>query len=338
MLRFIFTLDYEILGNGTGSMEELVFAPAEKMNDIFYRHNVRYVNFVETAEMSKVSQFNTDSGIHAVEEQLFQMHRDGFELAPHIHTQWCKAQYLNDRWQLNRSEFNIGKLPTETVREYLRDSVDYLRKVTREPDFLPLSFRAGTWAMQPCSHVIPVLHEFGIRIDSSVFKGGRQREIELDYRKAPAAPFMWKFTEDLLRPEHNGIMIEMPIYTEKKAIWKLLKAKRITTFKKMNEAKKEGDEKIKQGKIQGYLDKMRLFYPTKLDFCKMDLEEMQEMTGRLIKLDNKTPNTIKPIVLIGHSKNLFDHETLEKYIKYLLHEKQIICTFREIYKEIENKN
>ena len=57
MIECIFTIDYEIYGNGEGSLRELVYEPAEKLKDIFLKHNVRFVNFVEAAEFEMIEKF-----------------------------------------------------------------------------------------------------------------------------------------------------------------------------------------------------------------------------------------------------------------------------------------
>jgi len=45
MIECIFTIDYEIYGNGEGSLKEHVYKPAEKLMAIFRERNVRFVSF-----------------------------------------------------------------------------------------------------------------------------------------------------------------------------------------------------------------------------------------------------------------------------------------------------
>ena len=51
MIECIFTLDYEIYGDGTGSLKELVYEPAEQLKAIFRKWNACFVNFVDVAEL-----------------------------------------------------------------------------------------------------------------------------------------------------------------------------------------------------------------------------------------------------------------------------------------------
>ena len=43
MVECVFTLDYEIYGNGTGALRELVYEPAERLRHMFGKWNARFV-------------------------------------------------------------------------------------------------------------------------------------------------------------------------------------------------------------------------------------------------------------------------------------------------------
>ena len=51
MIECIFTIDYEIYGNGEGSLQELVYEPAQRLMVVFEEWDARFVNFVEVAEL-----------------------------------------------------------------------------------------------------------------------------------------------------------------------------------------------------------------------------------------------------------------------------------------------
>src|SRR6202166_2002089 len=105
MIDFIFTLDYEIYGNGTGSLTELVYEPAERLRRLFDKWNARFVAFVEVAEFEKIAQYRTDSAINLVREQIFDLHREGHEIALHLHPQWSNARYAQGAWHLDAVEY-----------------------------------------------------------------------------------------------------------------------------------------------------------------------------------------------------------------------------------------
>jgi len=55
------------------------------------------------------------------------------------------------------------------------------------------------------------------------------------------------------------------------------------------------------------------------------------MMDKIIKDDQRDPTTYKPIVAIGHTKDLVDFETVQHFLDYL-HQKDInVTTFKEAY-------
>ena len=66
MIHIIFTIDYEIFGNGEGSLRELVYEPAEKLMALFRKWNARFVVFVEVAELEVMEAEGTDPAIGVV--------------------------------------------------------------------------------------------------------------------------------------------------------------------------------------------------------------------------------------------------------------------------------
>ena len=93
MIECIFTIDYEIYGNGEGSLKELVYGPAEKLKEIFLNRNERFVVFAELAELEMIEAQGTDSGIDLVKHQLRDYCREGFELGLHLHPQDPQEQH-----------------------------------------------------------------------------------------------------------------------------------------------------------------------------------------------------------------------------------------------------
>ena len=98
MIECIFTIDYEIYGNGQGSLRELVYELAERLKAIFKKWNKRFVPFVEVAELEMIEAKGSDPAIDLVKHQLRDFYRHGFELGLHLHPQWYKAQYENGKW------------------------------------------------------------------------------------------------------------------------------------------------------------------------------------------------------------------------------------------------
>lgn len=312
MIECIVTLDYEVFGNGVGSLKDLVYDPTERLAKIFKSWNTRFVVFVEVAEFEKIEAHGTDPAIDLVKRQIRDLHREGFEIGLHLHPQWCNANYHKGRWILDATEYNLCTLSRTRIVQIIQRSLDYMRYVIHRSDFTPLSFRAGNWLFQPTRTAASVLAENGIKVDSSVFKGGVQHNHGLDYRPAGRNGYFWRFKSDVNKPDPTGPWIEVPIYTEMVPLW------RMPTCKRMSSGNSFGlIHQSPRQKLDRVLDFLRCRYPMKLDFCRMTLNEMVSMMKRIMRDDEEDPGCYRPVVAIGHTKDACDLETVDAFLSFL---------------------
>lgn len=326
MIECIFTIDYEIYGNGEGSLKDLVYEPAERLKGVFDKAGAKFVVFVEAAELEKIDAFRADPFIDAVKDQIRRFHQEGFEIALHLHPQWCNARYEQGHWNLDYTEYNLCTLAESRVSEIVKGSIAYLRDLLEAPDFSPLSFRAGNWLFQPTGTAARVLTAHDVKIDSSVFKGGRQHKHSLDYRRAMKNGAYWRFGDDVTTPDPIGPLVEIPIYTHMVPFWKMVTPKRVGLQRKaISNASTAKDH------LHRALDLLRLRQPLKFDFCRMTLDELETMVDSVIGEDCHSSQTFKPMVAIGHTKDLLDLETVEQFLSYLNANKIGISTFEDIH-------
>ena len=326
MLECIFTIDYEIYGDGEGSLRELAYEPAERLLAVFQKWNAKFVVFVEAAELEIIDINGTDPAIDLVKQQIRDFYREGFELGLHLHPQWYNGRYEKGRWLLDDREYNLCALPHERIVQIVEGSLKYLRSVLGKSDFTPLSFRAGNWLFQPTGIAASVLTEKGIKIDSSVFKGGLQHNHGLDYRPALKNGYYWRFQDDVNVHDPNGQMIELPTYSVMVPSWKMITAKRVGMERKDPSSPLGGLKKFRR-----YLDFSRFWYPLKLDFCRMTLDELTSMMDKVIREDREDPTVFRPIVAIGHTKGLSDFTTVESFLRFLRERGITISTFGGVY-------
>jgi hypothetical protein len=328
MIEFIFTIDYEIYGNGEGSLKDHIYKPTRQLQQIFDLSGEKMVFFIEAAELEKIEAANSDLAISNVKKQIRDLYVAGHEIALHLHPQWYNGDYENGRWKLDYSEYNLCKLSEKRIAELADRSIGYLRSVLSDPSYTPLSFRAGNWLFQPTQPLTNILYNQGIRVDSSVFKGGLQHQHNLDYRLALRNGYFWSFQDDVNTPVSVGKMMEIPIYSEMVLPWKMATKKRLG----LQQIAASGRKTLKQ-QVYRLLDLARLQQPLKLDFCRMTIEELTGMMDNILHQDGLTPNDYKPVVAIGHTKDLIDFDTLNYFISHLKKSGVKITTFKEAYNE-----
>jgi len=332
MIEFIFTIDYEIFGNGLGSLRELVYEPSERLLNIFTKNHTPLVFFIEVAELEMIEKADSDPAIKQVKKQINQIRKNGLEIGLHIHPQWYGAKFKEGRWVLNFEEYNLCLLSEDRINEVVMRAINYLRYVIDDFSFSPVSFRAGNWLMTPTERISRVLSRAGLKIDSSVFKGGYQSLHGLDYRRAPASLYYWQFSHDVNSPDPAGLLLEIPIFTKMIPTWKFISGKRLDLEKKA-----KLNSSLKDRIAVRLRDFFRFKVPMKFDFCRLNYKGLVELTETLAKEDSKSPLEYKPIVLIGHTKDDPDYLTIESFLSYLKNKGITITSFEHALKMIHQK-
>ena len=197
-------------------------------------------------------------------------------------------------------------------------------------DFTPFSFRAGNWLFQPTRNAASILAGHGIKIDSSVFKGGLQHKYRLDYRDAENNGYYWRFEDNVTRATPAGPLLEIPIFSKMVPSWKFLTGKRLRL-----QHKAASKPPTLNDQFHRICDRFRLRHPLKFDFCRMTLTELLTMLGDVLREDRANPDTFKPIVLIGHTKDLADFATVKQFVAFLQKSGVGISTLENAYNRLQ---
>jgi hypothetical protein len=324
MIECIFTLDYEIFGSGKGTLAEFVLEPAERLRDLFRRADQRFVLFPDVAELELISTTETDPDIGNVRQQIQSLYDQGFEVGLHLHPWWYNARRRGNEWMLDYSEYNLCTLPTARIAHLIDRGLQFLRDTIENPDFTPLSYRAGHLLLQPAGEVVKVLASRGIRLDSSVYKGGVWQQHNLDYRPSLKHGYFWRFDIDPNLEDANGRMLEIPIHTEMVPTWRMLTGKRVSLERRSARVSRTPRRVIDR------LRDLRLRRATKFDYCVLSFDEMKSMIDSVRRLDNEDPTVFRPLVAIGHTKDLVDLSTVERVIEYLANMCIPVSNFRGV--------
>jgi hypothetical protein len=154
----------------------------------------------------------------------------------------------------------------------------------------------------------------------------------LDYRRALKNGYYWSFKNDATEPDPIGPWMEVPIYTEMVPFWKMPTSKRLGFSNSFGRAGRSGRQKLNR-----FLDFLRFRYPLKLDFCRMTLNELTSMVDRVIREDREEPTLYRPLVAIGHTKDLSDPQTVDAFLAFLRSREIAVSTFETVYSKLLQK-
>ncbi len=132
-------------------------------------------------------------------------------------------------------------------------------------------------------------------------------------------------------PDPAGPWIEVPIYTEMVPLWKMRTPKRMA-FRAAPGGSHSRPSALHR--LHRIADFLRFRYPQKLDFCRMTLAELTSMMDGILRLDRQKPDAYRPIVAIGHTKDLVDLDTIDRFLEYLSERRIKVTTFAGAYQRL----
>lgn len=212
-MKFILSLDYELFfGVHSGTPASCLIEPTERVIEVLERHGCVLTLFVDAACLRKLRESTEDmhrKQYQAICVQLRSLVSAGHDVQLHVHTHWEDTVWVNGRWAMETHRYRLHDFPEAERRDLVRRYVDVLEQAS---GLRPVAYRAGGWCLQPFPLIAEPLASAGIRIDSTVYAGGRSTNPgrEFDFRQAPVADF-WRFDVDPLVPTAHGRFLEIPI-------------------------------------------------------------------------------------------------------------------------------
>jgi hypothetical protein len=320
VLRLIFTLDYEIHGNGEGCSHELMVEPVTRLLRLFEEYGAPLTIMADIAEILKFKEYAEEHGhddyhYHQVVAQLQAAVSRGHDVQLHIHSSYFKARHDGRRWVQEMAEYDIARLSLERLNEMISLGKDYLESTLKpaNPSYRCLAFRAANWSVSPAKNVVKALIQNGIRIDTSVFKFGRRNGlVNFDYTDACSNLIPWRVSEEnLCWPDARGRVWEFPIYAEKRWLGAFLTLNRIyraiqSRGHRMAEAEDGDPVHPAANTVPGGSRLARLLRVVQRHAWKADFNQCtgRQLIGALRRAECQGAAAAGdiPFVLIGHSK------------------------------------
>jgi len=320
--HLIFTLDYELFGNGSGCIDKCLIDPTAKCQSLFEQAGAPLTVFVETLELAHFAALEQEpirTQSKNIETQLRLLLEKGHKLELHLHPQWMGAQKKTTGWQLDYEKWRIGDLSDTEVSDCVNTGLSFLARFKTLQNMKATVFRAGGWAMQPSGNVLQELFNAGVRVDSTVAPGvyNPSKGDWFDFRRTSSLPY-WRISNDICRHNERGRMIEVPIATEnigrKAHLQALREYKSGEEFPPGCSGSYAGPNSKLQA-LRGKIAKLTNIGTAMLDFSTLPSWALIDLTKRYMSRFAGFENTI-PIVAIGHNKN-FSRQSEESLTGYL---------------------
>ncbi len=338
--KIILTFDYETwqpLPKGKEiNWEKDIFIPTEQLLSLADEYKIKLSFFVDMGEYYWC-QVNESLVAQKMENQWQEIIEKGHDVQMHLHPAWlpeygAKYDEKNKKWYWNKQYQSLHSLAYQDIEKILKQCKFNLEKILKpiDPKYQAIVFRAGAYQVQPNKEIFEIFKNIKILADSSVWKGGFNRERKLDFRMAYSNHqpyFSNKYNINYLAPWGEVEVLEIPIASNTKERF-LLDGFCYKKGIKFIESILKSPKKI-------YLRYRLLQYPPNFSRKRNYLNKIYSF---LIKLLNKIENILintepyifnnkdNVIVGIGHTKLLTDFSLieLEKFFKY--------CTARKDYK------
>jgi len=233
--NILLTFDYELfLGSRSGTVENCLIRPTEKILNILKENQARAIFFIDTTylyRLEKLSETNANAerDFNIIKQQLVEIASEGHYLFHHLHPHWLDARYLEDinQWDLS----DTGRYAFASLNESGKDmlfkySDSFLTDINAKAHSKNKcnGYRAGGLYIEPFDSFKPFFEKYGIKYEFSVVPGEKKTGEKLfyDFTQCPDdRPY--SFSENPTVESVQGGFIEFPITKIKiKGITKLL--------------------------------------------------------------------------------------------------------------------
>lgn len=335
--QVLITFDYELfLGKRSGSVEESIIIPTEKILSILSKFNHKAIFFVDTLYLislkKKADNLNVSKDYKLISDQLQKIAKDGHEIFLHLHPHWLDAIYLDkeNQWDLsNHIRYRLSSFSEEERIKMFADSLEVLKEIIFpvRKDVLFDGYRAGGWCIQPFESFISCFKTFNIKYDFSVLPNQYyfSEAQYFDFRNTPKYE-IYTFSKDVLQPDENGCFTEFVISTIKIPSFYLK-----LSIKAVNRLFPNKSKQFGHG-FSIYAKEIQTPVPDRLkkqNYLACALEHLNWFT---LPYFTKYLKENKFMQFISHPKMLTQHniDIFEKFMKKAYSKYEVECDFRKM--------
>ena len=327
MRNLVLTLDYELYGNGSGDVFRHIIEPTNRILEVAQKYGAKFTIFFEVIEYWKLKEewysgnkMGYDRNpIEAMEQQIVRAYKDGHDIQLHLHPQWVNAHWTDDGWNVDLSQWRLGDYNGScewSLVSLLKRGKSTLEAIINDDNYTCHTLRAGGYNVQPSHDLAMAMKEAGLKVDSSVYPGGKEAGhlSRYDYTEVPLDCGMW-YCDDCLEKSSNKIkdLMEFPIvafpFIRFKKYMSYDRIKSILGNRKSAKDSFEAKTGLEKGSL---LNKIKFFFLQEAltwDYC-LFTNSMHRFF--LQNIDKQEKRDV--FVLVGHPKSFVS----EKGLIYLL--------------------
>ncbi len=322
------TIDYELFGDGSGSIQRDMLQPTLELLSFFNARNIKATFFIEVLElfaMEKAVQVGEGdpslaNDMSAVRDQLKRIVAEGHDIQLHLHPQWHGASWSAEGWILGSKHYGLLQWGEQVLEELVRRGKEYLDEIARplSSDYECRVFRAGGFHFDRTDLVGEILLGRGIRMDSSTCRGyWRQTPYSsIDYRDLIAyRRAYWRTLDGGINYEDRDLLWEIPIWAKPARQWRKISVGRLRRLFRGDRSKLGLEEISSQTSLRfspgGILKWMWETQPMLWDFCLLSARQLVE--SYMAAREFHQVEGFFPLVMIGHTKHLRDLFALAEF-------------------------
>lgn len=215
-MRIYITLDYELFfGRISGSVEDCIIKPTQKLLEILDPHNIKLTLFVDAGYLMALKRQEEEfpqlsEDYNTIAAQIDELYQKGHSIQLHIHPHWEDSYFKNGKWEFNTNRYKLTDFNNAEILDIVSTYHNCIKEITKKPC---TAYRAGGWSAQPFTAIGAALESENIFTDSTVFPGGYyQSEQQLyDFTQVPMHAPRYNFHNNLTTPVAQGKFLELPI-------------------------------------------------------------------------------------------------------------------------------
>ena len=327
-MKIFLTYDYELFfGETTGSVSKCLLEPTRKLLNLSKKEGIKMVFFVDVGYLIKMEEFAfkypelTDELV-AVKAQIRDMIDEGHDVQLHVHPHWEKSIYNGEKWVINvNGAYKLADFPIDEIERILSSYKYYLDNLIGRKT---IAFRAGGWCVQPFHLLKNSFKKLGLKIDSSVFPGGKffSPEYNFDFTDAPMKS-EYSFEDDVCLENDSGSFLEYPIASWQYSpffYWRLYIMGRLNPTK--HKMWGDGSFLAQPGRKKAVLT----------NFTWNHVSTDGYYASQLVKIEMKfSKEGRENLVIIGHPKSMttYSFEKLSEFVHSFKNKHQFI-TFEQL--------